>query len=149
LLGNREILDARPEILRFHDARIVDKNVEGRELGLDLGAKTLCVSEILDIDCDKAHTRVGAHSILQNRAATASKDDPIAIPVKGLCQASADSGAPAGDENAVACWVHVVLLSAMPLTIDAMTRRSLRRFGFLPRSRFLAGRESVSCLYAG
>ncbi len=61
---------------------------------------------VFDVEYGGRHAWVGGDGFVEDLLAATGDDDVIAKLVEGLCEAAADSGAAAGDEDGVSRGVH-------------------------------------------
>ena len=93
------VIGLRKDILRAHDARVVDDGVERRVVSREPGRDALDVGRVLDVECDGGHAGVGGGRLVQQSLAAPGDDDLIAEGVERLSERAADARAAAGDEN--------------------------------------------------
>ena len=94
------------EVFVLHDAGVIDKDVEGGELGGDLGGEGGEGIEILDVEDGGLHAGIGGRDFVEEGSAAAGNDELIAFFVEGFSESAADAGAAAGDEDGVAGDLH-------------------------------------------
>jgi hypothetical protein len=92
---------------RPHNAGIVNDDVEGREIALDLLRKAADRVAVLDIERRALHSRIGRNRLVERRLAAARDDDLVALGVKSLGECAADAGAAAGNQDRIATCLHV------------------------------------------
>lgn len=85
------------QVLRAHDAGVVDDDVEGGELGGELGRERADSGGILDVEDESGYAGIGADDFLKHGRTAARNDDAVAAGVEGLGEGAADTGAASGD----------------------------------------------------
>jgi hypothetical protein len=99
-------IGAGEEVFRAHDAGVVDDDVERREVGGEFLSECLDGGGIFDVESGRGDAGVGLGGLVEDLLTTAGDDDFIAELVECLCEAAADAGAAAGDEDGVATGFH-------------------------------------------
>lgn len=94
------------EVLRTHDAGVVDDNVEAGEVGDQLCGEGANAVGVFDVEDRGGHAWVGGGGFVKELLTAAGDDDFISQLVEGLREAAADARAAAGDENTVAGDFH-------------------------------------------
>ena len=110
-LGVGEVFWLSQEVFGAHDAGVVDDGVEGGMVDGELRGDLADVGGVFDVEDDGGHTGVGGGGVVEDLLAAAGDDDFVSELVEGFCEAAADSGAAAGDEDRVSGGFHLVHFS--------------------------------------
>ena len=108
------------EVFGEHDARVVNDDVEGREVGDEFLAEVADGSRVFDVEIRRGQARIGFGGLIEDLLTTAGDDDFVAELVEGLGESAADARAAAGDEDGVAGDVH-----GGPVSCDRVLTRFL------------------------
>ncbi len=105
-LGVCQISRLFKELLRAHDSRVVDQNIERGEFLGNIGGKRADGAGLLDVENQRLHPRIRGSRLVQHSLAAAGNDDLVAQFVKRLGKGAADSRASAGDKDRVTGRIH-------------------------------------------
>ena len=94
------------EVFGAHDAGVVDDYVEGGVVLRQLRGYFADVGGVFDVELDGADAWICGGGLVEDLLPAAGDDDFVAEFVEGFCEAAADSGAAAGDENSVSGGFH-------------------------------------------
>ena len=72
------------------------------------GRRLADVGGVFDVEGDGGHAGIGGGGLVEDLLAAAGDDDFVAELVEGFCEAAADAGAAAGDEDGVSGGFHLV-----------------------------------------
>ncbi len=110
------------EVFGTHDAGVVDDDVEGGVVGGELRGDAADVGGVFDVEDRWRTCRGWRRWSRRGLLAAAGDDDFVAELVEGLCEAAADTGAAAGDEDGVAGDFHrgspEVIVGSMSLPVQ-------------------------------
>jgi len=84
----------------------MDDYVECGVVGGEFGGDLADVGGVFDVENDGGHAGVGGGGVFEDLLATTGDDDFVAELMEGLCDAAADTGAAAGDEDGVSDGFH-------------------------------------------
>src|ERR1022692_1595680 len=107
-VGEIVLLDL--ELFDPHNTRIVDQNVQHREVRCHLSRERANTGGVFDVECKGGHTAVRDGGLVEYLLAAASDDDAVSESVEGFCKATANAGATACDQDCVASSLHGVRL---------------------------------------
>ena len=101
-LGVGQIGLLRQQILRAHDAGVVDEHIQRGKLARPPGGKGANRGGVFNVQRERLHAGVGGRGLVERLLAPAGDDDLIAEFVEFFRKAAANAGAAAGDEDGVA-----------------------------------------------
>ena len=104
--GVAEVPGLGEDVFGAHDAGVEDDGVESGEVGDELCGEGADAGGVFDVEDGGGHAGVGGGGLVEELFAAASDDDFVAELVEGLCEAAADTGAAAGDEDRVSGGFH-------------------------------------------
>ena len=109
-LGSNQVERVGQRVLRCHNARVVDQNVQGRVILADACAKRCDRPWVSHVQRDEHHSRIGRSHLPKRPGASPGDDDAVAARVKCLGQPAAYPRTAPGDEDCVARHLHAALL---------------------------------------
>ena len=108
----------RPEILRPHDACVIDHDIQRGMAFNHLRRERTDIFGIINIERDRRHPGIGVGSFIEDLLTSAGDDDLVAQGVKSFGEAPPDAGTAAGDKNGVFSEFHS--MSALMYPADTM-----------------------------
>ena len=102
----RQILRLRQQILRTHDARVVDHHIQCRILLRHLRPESTNRLRVIDVKLHRPHPRIRRCRRIQRLLPPSRNDHRVAQRLKRLCQPPPDAGAAASNKDGVPCKLH-------------------------------------------
>ena len=99
------------DVFGAHDAGVVDDDVERGVVSGEFCGEGADAGGVFNVEDGGGHAGVGGGGLVEGLLAATGDDDFVAELVEGLCEAAADAGAAAGDEDGVSGGFHGVNFS--------------------------------------
>ena len=139
-----EILRLFQQILRSHDARVVDHHVQRRILLRHRRGERANGLRALNVQLRRPHTRIRRRRLLQRLLPPSRDDHRVAQRLKCLRQSAPDAGATAGNKNGVARKLHLFISSYAQISCALLVHVLKREAAQIERMRGL--RLRVQCI---